>query len=76
MIVIYTRQNERIEVPEGVAVAPTTVPHLPVVGVQPAAALAVVTADGKTVALFRVSQVVGYDTTGTSVSIPTTSPTT
>jgi hypothetical protein len=66
VIVFYTRQHERIEVPGAMAVAATTLPHIPVIGQTPPVALAAINAAGETIAVFRVSQLVGYDTTGTN----------
>lgn len=62
MIVVYTKHGERIEVANGAAVVATTMPMLPSAqAATPAAALAVVTASGETLAVFRQNQLVGYD---------------
>jgi hypothetical protein len=59
LIVVYTKHGERIEVKDGAAVTATVLPTHP--GNDPASALAIVATTGKTLAVFRVKEVSGYD---------------
>ena len=55
------KNGERIVIEGGVAVTATTLPVVPTMGATPAAALAVITATGETLAVFRQAQLAGYD---------------
>ena len=59
MITIFTRRGDRIEVAHGAAVVATELPTKP--GNDPAKGLAVVSATGAVLAVFRVVEVAGYD---------------
>ena len=60
MITMILKNGERIEIAEGVAVAAATIPAVPVLGATPAPALAVITASGTVLAVFRQAQLAGY----------------
>jgi hypothetical protein len=59
LIVVFTKQGERIEIRNGAAVTATHPPANP--GATPSSALAIVATTGETLAVFRVAEVSGYD---------------
>jgi len=63
-VTVILKNGTRIEVVTGAAVTATTLPAAP--GCTPGTALAVVTPSGHPVAVFRVSEVAGYDLSAAS----------
>jgi hypothetical protein len=59
LIVVYTRSGAPLHVKDGASVAATTLPTVP--GNTPASALAILAANGATLAVVRVSEIAGYD---------------
>lgn len=59
MIIVHLRRGGSLSVPHGAAVAGCTFPAAP--GNTPAAALQVLTADGRVLAVFRQAEIAGYD---------------
>jgi hypothetical protein len=63
MVTVYLRGGHPVTIPDGVAVAATDFPSKPGAD-QVALGLAVVTADGKMLAVFRQKEVGGYSIEG------------
>jgi hypothetical protein len=59
MVRVYLKGGASVDIPDGVAVAATDFPSKPGAD-QVALALTVVTADGKTLAVFRQKETAGY----------------